>query len=658
MATLLGHNVEGITWISIILIQLASKDYYADWLLWIMFGQAMIYGLITETTYSKIYAGDYWRRPLEQPEEEHPSSLSVVTNDIQGMAMSLFLLPMVYHAISMPFYAILSVVTTSGPFILMWLRRPFVDGNRRWEIMILTLYGLVIFVFIEFFYSHHHHHDWPSMKEWILRIISDAFILLVCVWIGDRIVVMSLLFVATVSMIIQVNEFQKTAWFIMIWMIVGSVLFPILNMVLTMGEFVILRSLCAMVIVEWAWRVFSCTHPSSSSSSPPPPRPTSSEEIPDYALVALSGIVGCGLTIFAVSKTLRTAPVLLQLMLCMIGPLMVVEVALRYCSPHLTTTTIEASKDVLLLLPVVSPEALPHCLRWLFNFLTQSEHEIPRWYGLLYWIIGLLLLATPTMKLQATATVQTTTTTTATKATTTTASPSSASWIVVMRKWFHLVAIVLFGPITIMLPQLMSLSYAIALCGLALLEYFRPYVPPLQNFYYAFLDPTKDSSKTIVLSHILLVLGCALPLWMSQRLQQILLPPLQLQNQEGHNQTEIDSVYQTQNMLLLLSLWGVLCLGVGDSMGAIVGKVYGRTIWGPNRRTVEGSLAMASSMLLVGWMCWGWSNHHNAINERTYFIHGGLILATILTTIMEAQTWQMDNLVLPLVGSVILICFR
>lgn len=189
--------------------------------------------------------------------------------------------------------------------------------------------------------------------------------------------------------------------------------------------------------------------------------------------------------------------------------------------------------------------------------------------------------------------------------------------VVVRRKWFHLLAVVLFGPVTSMMPQLQSLSYAIALCIMAVAEELRRDIPFLQSFYLHFVDPTKDNPALIV-SHVFLILGCAIPLWTAEW------------------------IYDDISMHHSLSQWGVLCLGIGDASGAVFGTFFGRHHWGQNRRTIEGSLAMLLS-IGIGAI---------ALSPRNYV---ALAVAATVTTLMEAFTLQMDNLVLPIVGSTMIL---
>jgi dolichol kinase len=191
----------------------------------------------------------------------------------------------------------------------------------------------------------------------------------------------------------------------------------------------------------------------------------------------------------------------------------------------------------------------PKCFNWLVVFLLDYENTksacMPRVAWIIYWfaVLGDMVPITAHPKFA-------------------TLAPA-----IVLRKWFHLVAILLFTPTTFLAPQLMALSYAIALCTLMFLECIRPQLPrSVRNFYLGFLDTDKDNPNCVCVSYLMLIGGCAFPLWLSICI--------------GEERR-------------LLKLWGVLALGIGDSFGAIVGSFWGRTKWGRGRkRSLEGSLAM------------------------------------------------------------------
>lgn len=113
------------------------------------------------------------------------------------------------------------------------------------------------------------------------------------------------------------------------------------------------------------------------------------------------------------------------------------------------------------------------------------------------------------------------------------------------------------------------------------------------------------------ISHTALITGCAFPMWTSALLG-------------------VESP--------LLRLWGVLVLGVGDSFGALVGTAWGKTKWRHGQqKSVEGSIGMLLSMGLCCSILFGES----------------WIPAVLFTTLLEAFTFQIDNLVLPLAGTVV-----
>ena len=352
---------------------------------------------------------------------------------------------------------------------------------------------------------------------------------------------------------------------------------------LTFGETRVIISLVAILI--WEWMAHLSTNLACSNFDVGDEDGIASNV--SHTRVSLSGAIGCFLTCTFVSLLVRQKKLIFPLwgriFLLVIGPLCMVEVDLwRQEQIRSTMKTL----------------SFPRCLNWLAEFLHDSEPTSShfRYFGLLYWVLVLAISTIPTIQLT-----------------------RSQQSTVLTRKWFHFVAVLLFGPITFQFPQLLSLSYAIAFCGLMVLETLRCDVPGIQQFYMALVDPTKDDTEGFILSHMGLIVGCAAPLWIAE------------------------GIVTGQESSTLLAQWGVLCLGIGDAMGAIVGKSIGRNRWGKNRRTVEGSSAMWLSMMLVGlWFSDTWV----------------FPVATTFVTILEAFTLQMDNLVLPLAGSTIILLLR
>lgn len=122
----------------------------------------------------------------------------------------------------------------------------------------------------------------------------------------------------------------------------------------------------------------------------------------------------------------------------------------------------------------------PKCFNWLLAFLFDCENDtsacIPRMAWMVYWIVvvGIMVPISTHPKFASLATT------------------------VVLRKWFHLVAILLFTPVTLLAPQLMTPSYAIALCALMVFECIRTQLPrSVQAFYLKLMDTEKDKPHCV-----------------------------------------------------------------------------------------------------------------------------------------------------------------
>ncbi|GFH62098.1 hypothetical protein CTEN210_18574 [Chaetoceros tenuissimus] len=203
----------------------------------------------------------------------------------------------------------------------------------------------------------------------------------------------------------------------------------------------------------------------------------------------------------------------------------------------------------------------------IFRPTIQSLKALPNFMWLLYWILAIAILAPIAVLISIEV-----------------GGLIPKKWVVIARKYFHLVAIVLFVPPTIFAPAMMALSYAIATCVLVLVESVRVISakkkdkrknPSLVNeFFEAFFDE-KDISHVdgaFVITHLALVIGCAAPLW----------------------------TYRTmyfEKQFSIMPFLGIIVIGVGDAYGAFIGSLCGKTKWPNSKRTLEGSFAMFLSMV-------------------------------------------------------------
>jgi hypothetical protein len=216
----------------------------------------------------------------------------------------------------------------------------------------------------------------------------------------------------------------------------------------------------------------------------------------------------------------------------------------------------------------------------------------------------------------------------------------------ISRKLFHTLAMALFVPVISWYTEFILLAFGVGVCGLLLAEYVRnaPSVLPelsrvISGYYGTFIDH-RDVDRGLVLTHIYLLLGIALPVWLWAVLAG---------KQEGWFETSgpVDYAASDPHLKLLKHL-GWITVGAGDAMGAFVGIYCGRTSW-PKRaqsssRTVEGSLGCFITMLA----CTAGAMHVEGLLHQVG-AHWWPVAATslLLTTMVEAYTIDIDNLVLP-----------
>ncbi|KAJ0240229.1 hypothetical protein HA466_0228850 [Hirschfeldia incana] len=193
---------------------------------------------------------------------------------------------------------------------------------------------------------------------------------------------------------------------------------------------------------------------------------------------------------------------------------------------------------------------------------------------------------------------------------------------ILLRKYYHLMAVLMFLPALVLQPKFLDLAFGAALAVFIVLEIIRiwrihPLGDPLHHFMNAFTDH-RDSDLLIV-SHFSLLLGCALPIWMSSGFNDRALSPFA----------------------------GILSLGIGDTMASMVGHKYGVLRWSKTgKKTVEGTAAGITSMMAVCYVL------VPVLASMGYILSQGwwsLLVAVTATGMLEAYTAQLDNAFIPLV---------
>ncbi|GAB1609102.1 dolichol kinase-like [Argonauta hians] len=190
-----------------------------------------------------------------------------------------------------------------------------------------------------------------------------------------------------------------------------------------------------------------------------------------------------------------------------------------------------------------------------------------------------------------------------------------------VRKYFHIVMVGVYLPGLLLEPTMLALAAWGAFAFLFLLEQIRMYqIPPLSSMLQSsltlFLDE-KDSGPMLV-SHIYLLLGFSLPIWLST-------------HSDNTPMTKVD---------LLSSFAGLLTLGVGDAVASVIGTRYGtRKLPGGTKKSVEGTTASVIAQML----CLAGLDYFVAVPVSVR-----ILFTVVMASLYEAFTDQIDNLALPL----------
>lgn len=187
--------------------------------------------------------------------------------------------------------------------------------------------------------------------------------------------------------------------------------------------------------------------------------------------------------------------------------------------------------------------------------------------------------------------------------------------LIIVRKFYHMLAFAMFCPGLIFAPEFLALSYAVALSALLAVEWIRfGNIPPFGETFRGYISALVDSRDCgpLVTTHIYLLVGCAFPLWFSST---------------NGRQSE------------LAPFVGLLSLGIGDTLASLVGINFGRNKWPSSNKTIEGTLAGIVGVCITGFFCF-----QTMVSSDVLVLIG----CSVLVMVLEAVTNQIDNLFLPL----------
>lgn len=157
------------------------------------------------------------------------------------------------------------------------------------------------------------------------------------------------------------------------------------------------------------------------------------------------------------------------------------------------------------------------------------------------------------------------------------------------RKIFHFMMVAMFLPATFVDPTYAALALSLILAVFLLLDLLRAsQLPPLSKPIAAFLTPYvdgRDLRGPVVISHIFLLIGCAIPLWLS-------LASLPRTGSGFLQGWEVP----TREVSMVA---GVVCVGLGDAAASLIGRRWGvrKWLWGGGK-SIEGSVAFATAVFI------------------------------------------------------------
>ncbi|MCJ1306469.1 hypothetical protein MMC25_000112 [Agyrium rufum] len=212
------------------------------------------------------------------------------------------------------------------------------------------------------------------------------------------------------------------------------------------------------------------------------------------------------------------------------------------------------------------------------------------------------------------------------------------------RKVFHGMMVAMFLPTIFIDPTFVALALALILAIFLLLDLFRasqlpPISKPLAYFLAPYVDG-RDHRGPVVVSHIFLLIGCSIPLWLS----------LAGTRHTGTDALEGWSV-ETRDISMVS---GVICVGMGDAAASLIGRRYGRRRWiWSGGKSLEGSLAFSTAVVigLMSARAWlllgGWRGDSG---DSWFVTLGKSVIAASGASFTEAVlTGGNDNVIVPII---------
>ena len=211
------------------------------------------------------------------------------------------------------------------------------------------------------------------------------------------------------------------------------------------------------------------------------------------------------------------------------------------------------------------------------------------------------------------------------------------------RKVFHGIMVAMLLPTIFVDPCFIALALSLILAIFLLLDLFRAsQLPPISKPLTVFLAPYvdgRDHRGPVIVSHIFLLIGCAIPLWLSLA--------------AAPRMGEDPWIGWDTSVRDLSMVSGVICVGMGDAAASLIGRRYGKTKWyWVGGKSLEGSLAFALAVtcgLSASWI-WlrlgGWASWHEG-DPFSIILAKCLLAGTGASLLESTLTAANDNVVVP-----------
>lgn len=213
------------------------------------------------------------------------------------------------------------------------------------------------------------------------------------------------------------------------------------------------------------------------------------------------------------------------------------------------------------------------------------------------------------------------------------------------RKVFHFMMVGMLLPATFIDPTYAALVLFLVLAVFLILDLLRAsQLPPLSKPIAMFLAPYvdgRDFRGPVVISHIFLLIGCAIPLWLS-------LASLPRTSSGYLAGWEVP----TRDVSMVA---GVVCVGLGDAAASLIGRRYGhrKWLWGGGK-SIEGSVAFAVAVFfgLAAAAAWlhlgGWVKSGAGLGPVAY-VRNTVFCASMASVTEAVLTGGNDNVIVPVV---------